>query len=102
MPRMFTRYGWSLLFLILISDSAHVFTGAQETQVNFTALIIDKHVADDTTIDEKLLRFHIHSKNSENASSIPDKHGMYSAYKEYVTPDKHFAVTLMPSREATN
>ena len=92
MPRMFKRFRGPLLFLMLLSVTARVFTGAQEAQVNFTSLLVDQHIVTHTTSDEHLLLPHSVIKNSENASSIPEKHRTYSTYKKYVTPDKSFAV----------
>lgn len=102
MPRMFKRFRWPLLFLMLISLTARVFTGASEAQVNFTSLIIDQHVVVDATADENILLHDAQIKSSEDASSIPDKHRTYATYKKYVTPDKSFAVTLSQSRETSN
>ena len=84
---------------MLLSVTARVFTGAQEAQVNFTSLLVDQHIVTDTTSDEHLLLHHSVMKNSENASSIPDKHRTYSTYKKYVTPDKSFAVEVARSHD---
>ena len=102
MPRMFKRFRWPLLFLMLLSLTARVFTGASEAQVNFTSLIVDQHVVVDNSVDEHLLLHHAQIKSSENASSIPDKHRTYATYKKYVTPDKSFAVTLTHGRVSTS
>ena len=102
MPRMFKRFGGLFLFVMLLSVSARVFTGASEAQVNFTSLIIDQHVVVDTTADENILLHDAQIKSSEDASSIPDKNRTYATYKKYVTPDKSFAVTLSQSREISN
>ena len=79
---------------MLLSVAARVFTGAQEAQVNFTSLLVDPHIVTHTTSDERLLLHHSVIKNSENASSIPEKHRTYSTYKKYVTPDKSLSVDL--------
>ena len=84
---------------MLLSLTARVFTGAQEAQVNFTSLLVDQHIVTDTTSDEQLLLHHSVMKNSENASSIPDKHRTYSTYKKYVTPDKSFTPDVARSRD---
>ncbi|CAN2169564.1 hypothetical protein MCEMRE217_00021 [Candidatus Nanopelagicaceae bacterium] len=96
---MFKRFRGPLLFLMLLSVTARVFTGASEAQVNFTSLLIDQHIVTHTTIDEHLLLHHSVMENSENASSIPDKHRTYSTYKKYVTPDKSFAVEITRSHD---
>ncbi len=97
MPRMFKRIRGLFLFVMLLSVSARVFTGASEAQVNFTSLLVDQHIVTHTTSDEQLLLHHSLMKNSGKASSIPDKHRTYSAYKKYVTPDKSFAVEIARS-----
>ena len=84
---------------MLLSVTARVFTGAQEAQVNFTSLLVDQHIVTHTTIDEHLLLHHSLMKNSENASSIPEKHRTYSTYKKYVTPDKSFTVEVARSHD---
>ena len=102
MPRMFKRFRWPVLFLMLLSLTARVFTGASEAQVNFTSLIVDQHVVVDNSADEHLILHHAQIKSSENASSIPDKHRTYATYKKYVTPDKSFAVSLTQRRVKTS
>ena len=82
---------------MLLSVTARVFTGAQEAQVNFTSLLVDQHIVTHTTSDEHVLLHQSVMKNSETASSIPDKHRTYSTYKKYVTPDKSFAVEITRS-----
>ena len=99
MPRLFKRFRGPLLFLMLLSVTARVFTGASEAQVNFTSLLIDQHIVTHTTSDEHLLLHHSVMENSENASSIPEKHRTYSTYKKYVTPDKSFAVEVARSHD---
>ena len=84
---------------MLLSVTARVFTGAQEAQVNFTSLLVDQNIVTHTTSDERLLLQHSVIKNSENASSIPEKHRTYSTYKKYVTPDKSFAVEVSRSHD---
>ena len=99
MPKMFKRLREPLLFLMLLSVTARVFTGAQEAQVNFTSLLVDQHIVTHNTSDERLLLHHSVIKNSENASSIPEKHRTYSTYKKYVTPDESFAVEVARSHD---
>jgi hypothetical protein len=101
MPKIFKRFKMGLLFLMLLSVSARVFTGASEAQVNFTSIIVDQHLAATQEVNHELLLHEAEISSSENASSIPDKHRTYSTYKKYVTPDKYFEVTLTPNREAT-
>jgi hypothetical protein len=96
---MFKRFRGPLLFLMLLSITARVFTGAQEAQVNFTSLLVDQHIVTHKTSDEHLLLHHSVIKNSENASSIPEKHRTYSTYKKYVPPDKSFAVEVTRSHD---
>ena len=94
---MFKRFRGPLLFLMLLSVTARVFTGAQEAQVNFTSLLVDQHIVTHTVSDEQALLHHSVIKSAENASSIPDKHRTYATYKKYTTPDKSFAVEIAQS-----
>lgn len=102
MPRMFKRFKGVFLFVMLLTVSVRVFTGAPEAQVNFTSLIVDGQPAAHGVVDEDKLLHKTEIKSTSSASSIPEKHRTYSIYKKYVTPDKYFSVTLTPSREATS
>jgi hypothetical protein len=94
---MFKRFRGPLLFLMLLSVTARVFTGAQEAQVNFTSLLVDQHLVTSTSSDPDVLLHHSVIKSAENASSIPDKHRTYATYKKYVTPDKSFTPDIVRS-----
>ena len=94
MPRMFKRFRGLFLFVMLLSVSARVFTGASEAQVNFTSLIVDQHLATDSAVDEHALLHQSVLKGTEDANSIPEKHRTYATYKKYVTPDKSLSVEL--------
>ena len=73
---------------------ARVFTGAAEAQINFTSLVIDQHLVNSSSADHASLLHKAVVKNSENASSIPEKHHTYATYKKYLTPDSAFSVEL--------
>ena len=94
MPRMFKRFRGLFLFVMLLSVSARVFTGASEAQVNFTSLIVDHHLVTNTAVDEHALLHQSVLKSAEGAKSIPEKHRTYATYKKYVTPDKSLSVEL--------
>ena len=94
MPRMFKRFRGLFLFVMLLSVSARVFTGASEAQVNFTSLIVDQHLVTHTEVDEHALLHQSVLKSAEGATSIPEKHRTYATYKKYVTPDKSLSVEL--------
>lgn len=94
MPRMFKRFRGLFLFVMLLSVSARVFTGASEAQVNFTSLIVDQHLVTDSAVDEHALLHQSVLKSNEGANSIPEKHRTYATYKKYVTPDKSLSVEL--------
>ena len=96
---MFNRFRGPLLFLMLLSVTARVFTGAQEAQVNFTSLIVDQNIATHDVRDEHVLLHHASLKDAEDVSSIPDKHRTYATYKKYITPDKSFAVEVTRSHD---
>ncbi len=99
---MFKRFRSPLLFLMLISVTARVFTGASEAQVNFTTVIVDQYLAAGGHVDYELLLHGAEISKPGNASSIPDKHRTFATYKKYITPDKSFAVTLSQSHEVSN
>jgi hypothetical protein len=102
MPKMFKRFKGVFLFVMLLTVSVRVFTGAPEAQVNFTSLIVNSQpTAHSVVVEDKLLR-KAEIKAKSSASSIPEKHRTYSTYKKYVTPDKYFSVTLTPSRGVTS
>lgn len=94
MPRMFKRFRGLFLFVMLLSVSARVFTGASEAQVNFTSLIVDQHLVTHTEIDDHAFLHQSVLKSAEGATSIPEKHRTYATYKKYVTPDKSLSVDL--------
>ena len=94
MPRMFKRFRGLFLFVVLLSVSARVFTGASEAQVNFTSLIVDQHLVTNTAVDEHALLHQSVLKSAEGAKSIPEKHRTYATYKKYTTPDKSLSVEL--------
>jgi hypothetical protein len=96
---MLKRFRGPLLFLMLLSVTARIFTGASEAQVNFTSIIVDQNLATHDVNDGHSLLHHAFIKSSENASSIPDKHRTYSTYKKYLTPDKSFAVEITRSHD---
>jgi hypothetical protein len=95
---MFKRFRGPLLFLMLLSVTARIFTGASEAQVNFTSLIVDQHLATQTTANENNLLHHSVLKSAEGASSLPDKHRTYSTYKKYITPDKSLSIDIYQSK----
>lgn len=94
MPRMFKRFKGLFLFVMLLSVSTRVFTGASEAQVNFTSLIVDQHLVTNTAVDEHALLHQSVLKSAEGAKSIPEKHRTYATYKKYVTTDKSLSVEL--------
>ena len=94
MPKMFKRFKGLFLFVMLLSVSARVFTGASEAQVNFTSLIVDQHLITHNNVSEHNLLHNSVSKSTEGASTIPEKHRTYATYKKYVTPDKSLSVDL--------
>ena len=96
---MLKRFRGPLLFLILLSVTARVFTGASEAQVNFTSLIVDQNIATHDVHNEHVLLHQATLKDAEDVSSIPDKHRTYATYKKYVTPDKSFAVEITRSHD---
>ena len=98
MPRMFKRFRGLFLFVMLLSVSARVFTGASEAQVNFTSLIVDQHLVTHTEVDEHALLHQSVLKSAEGATSIPEKHRTYATYKKYVTPDKSLSVELVSTK----
>ena len=101
MPRMFKRFRGLFLFVMLLSVSARVFTGASEAQVNFTSLIVDHHPAEHGAEDEVKKLHQSVMKGTLGASTIPEKHRTYATYKKYVTPDKSLSVELVsPKRKA--
>jgi hypothetical protein len=98
MPRMFKRFKGLFLFVMLLSVSARVFTGASEAQVNFTSLIVDQHLLTQNVIDEHALLHQSVLKSNEGANSIPEKHRTYATYKKYTTPDKSLSVELVHTK----
>ncbi len=98
MPRMFKRSRGPLLFLMLLSVTARIFTGASEAQVNFTSLIVDQHLTSQATVNEHNLLHHSVVKSAEGASSLPDKHRTYSTYKKYITPDKSLSIDIYQTK----
>ena len=94
MPRMFKRFRGLFLFVMLLSVSARVFTGASEAQVNFTSLIVDQHLVTESAVDEHALLHQSVLKSAEGATSIPEKHRTYATSKQYVIPDKSLSVEL--------
>ncbi|CAN2231041.1 hypothetical protein MCEHALE4_00034 [Candidatus Planktophila dulcis] len=91
---MFKRFRGLFLFVMLLSVSTRVFTGASEAQVNFTSLIVDQHLVTNTAVDEHALLHQSVLKSAEGAKSIPEKHRTYATYKKYITPDKSLSVEL--------
>jgi len=101
MPIMFKRFKGLFLFVMLLSVSARVFTGASEAQVNFTSIIVDQHLITHNNVSEHNLSHNSEFKSLDGASTIPDKHRTYVTYKKYVTPDKSLSVNLaVTQREA--
>ena len=98
MPLMFKRCRGLFLFVMLLSVSARVFTGASESQVNFTSLIVDQHLVTDSAVDEHALLHQSVLKSAEGAKSFPEKHRTYATYKKYTTPDKSLSVELVHSK----
>ena len=94
MPRMFKRFRGLFLFVMLLSVSARVFTGASEAQVNFTSLIVDQHLVTHTELNDHALLHQSVLKSAEGATSITEQHHTYATYKKYVTPDKSLSVEL--------
>jgi hypothetical protein len=95
---MLKRFRGPLLFLMLLSVTARIFTGASEAQVNFTSIIVDQNLATDAV--HPIAHDHHEVLNSaEDVSSIPDKHRTYATYKKYVTPDKSFVVEITRSHD---
>ena len=94
MPRMFKRFRGLFLFVMLLSVSARVFTGASEAQVNFTSLIVDQYLVTHTEVNDHALLHQSVLKSAEGATSIPEKRRTYATYKKYVTPDKSLSVDL--------
>jgi hypothetical protein len=102
MPKMFKRFKGLFLFVMLLSVSARVFTGASEAQVNFTSLIVDQHLITHNNVSEHNLLHNSVIKSTEGAETIPDKHRTYATYKKYVTPDESISVDLAVTQpEAT-
>jgi hypothetical protein len=91
---MFKRFKGLFLFVMLLSVSVRIFTGAPEAQVNFTSLIVDHHPAEHGAVDEVKLLHQSVMKGTLGASSILDKHRTYATYKKYVTPDESLSVEL--------
>jgi hypothetical protein len=91
---MFKRFKGLFLFVMLLSVSARVFTGASEAQVNFTSLIVDQNLITHNNVSEHNLLHNSLFQSTESASSIPKKHRTYATYKKYVTPDKSLSVDL--------
>jgi hypothetical protein len=98
MPKMFKRFKGLFLFVMLLSVSTRVFTGASEAQVNFTSLIVDQHLITHNNVSEHNLLHNSVFKSTESASSIPKKHRTYATYKKYVTPDKSLSVELAATK----
>ena len=94
MPKMFKRFKGLLLFVMLLSVSARVFTGASEAQVNFTSIIVDQHLITYNNVSEHNLLNNSVIKSTEGAETIPEKHRTYAIYKKYVTPDESLSVDL--------
>ena len=98
---MFKRFKGLFLFVMLLSVSARVFTGASEAQVNFTSLIVDQHLITHNSVSEHNLLHNSVIKSTEGAETIPDKHRTYATYKKYLTPDKSLSVDpAVPKRKA--
>ena len=101
MPKMFKRFKGLFLFVMLLSVSARVFTGASEAQVNFTSIIVDQHLVTHNSVSEHNLLHNSVLKSLDGASTIPDKHRTYATYKKYVTPDKSLSVDLAVTQRKT-
>ena len=89
MPRMFKRFRGLFLFVMLLSVSARVFTGASEAQVNFTSLIVDQHLVTHTEVNDHALLHNSVLKGTLGASSIPEKHRTYATAAECLLAHYH-------------
>jgi len=86
------RRGRIFLFA-LFAVSLRVLTGAPEAQVNFTSLLSEGSITNQTVIGHAAITDHAAIVNSEKADSIPEKHRTYATYKKYTTPDKSLSLT---------
>jgi len=86
------RRGRIFLFA-LFAVSLRVLTGAPEAQVNFTSLLSEDVITNQTVIGHAAITNHAAIVNSEKADSIPEKHRTYATYKKYTTPDKSLFLT---------
>ena len=86
------RRGRIFLFA-LFAVSLRVLTGAPEAQVNFTSLLSEGSITNQTAIGHAAISDHAAIVNSEKADSIPEKHRTYATYKKYTTPDKSLSLT---------
>ena len=94
MPTMSKRFKGLFLFVMLLSVSARVFTGASEAQVNFTSIIDDQRLITHNSVGEHNLLHNSVMKSAEGAETNPEKHRTYATYKKYVTPDESLSVDL--------
>ena len=94
MPKKFQRFRGALLLLLLFSVTVRVVTGAAESQVNFTSLVIDHQVKQSDSVNYGSLLHKSVLKDLESASSIPEKHHTYATYKKYLTPGSDFSIKL--------
>ena len=101
MPKMFKRFKGLFLFVMLLSVSARVFTGASEAQVNFTSIIDDQRLITHNSVGEHNLLHNSVMKSAEGAETNPEKHRTYATYKKYVTPDKSLSVDLAVTQRKT-
>jgi len=94
MPKKIKGFRRVFVLFLLFSVTTRVITGAAEAQVNFTSLVVDHKVKAADSINHELLLHKSVLKNSESASSIPEKHHTYATYKKYLTPDSAFSIEL--------
>ena len=94
MPKKFQRFRRVFVLLLLFSVTVRVVTGAAESQVNFTSLVIDHQVKQSDSVNYESLLHKSVLKDLESASSIPEKHHTYATYKKYLTPDSDFSIKL--------
>ena len=94
MSKKIKRFRKVFVLFLLFSVTTRVFTGAAEAQVNFTSLVIDNQFQQTDSVNHEALLHKSVLKNSESASSIPEKHHTYATYKKYLTPDSAFSIEL--------
>jgi hypothetical protein len=82
-----------IFFFALFAVSLRVLTGAPEAQVNFTSLLSEGSITNQTAIGHAAISDHAAIFNSEKADSIPEKHRTYATYKKYTKPDKSLSLT---------